>query len=936
MKKLLLIALTAFTCLTASAQQTKYDASSPVLNNKHMALPAQTQRSFQAVPAKSEAARNMISLGKKLTLDASRLQPVQHSKALPTLNQRQQRLVSTTGRLASGQVSNLKPTINVKAPRKAPAFRDSYTGRATNYFERTDTTWQMKPAVAELEDGTPVNVLIDVIPLVPELKEALQALYPDGVPVEYTQEGDIITIQPQSIASYENEGTRNYITLFSANSENEDGVITMQLADDGLLKVIDGNWITYGEFAGVEFDIDMSDSEAFLGLDELFVGVRYAYDGQKEGFTSARDYNAHGVDVSSNAPVNWTMSIGTWTEYGEDIPVFLNLCPLDDIFTGLYPDGIYVEYTQSGTTYTVKPQVIASASNDDGTTDYIMLFSGTNEATGEIVFEIGDDGKLTTIAGESIMISAWSTSEYDSTFETYLGYYVYTDRVSYRLPGEPAVAPSDMCVDPNELLLFAGLGPSGYSYNDNLGMMGAYAPLTFRNATFDIATGYEWNVTESDEEENVITSTDTDFTFITKGGAVYSDLTLTGINNDAKSDPYTFGYGHCPGDSGEPRYTAAWFYAGQLGSSFVFSDGTYATMTRNNPDNDLTFYTNWGTPDLYTNASIAKIYSYQGKPATPLYFTGITIPFVGFEAKDEFNLHISLYKCTRSASGRLTLGDLIAEGDAGLENIDDQYDSGLVVVNFNELYVEDEEGMSETLDYLFVEDEFCIVIDGFDNGTFSGVIGSQDISGNELNSTWFARTGSPDEMRYYSSWKPALFIGLINATYGYLHTDDDTNLTIGADGGEASIHVYPMLYTTDDETEQPMASLYLESIKVDGEEVDDVDWVSMAIANEDYTTAIEVDEDGDEYEYFVNGIDYDLVFTAEPLPQGVESRTAEFTFMQTGALLKVKVTQGEMQGISTVVTAKPLNNSRAFNLAGQPAKTQKGIILKDGRKVIVK
>lgn len=939
----------AVTALTASAQR-KYNPTDVTKSRQHMTHQAAQKRSFQAAEFRNAPVVSMGRMGKKLTLDASRLQPVQRTQAMPVMNQRQAKMLRTSGRLANGQLTSLVPTktVQTNAPRKSPAFRESYMGKGVDYFSRTDTAWTMLPATASLEDGTTVNVLVDVIPLEPTMKEALSQIYPNGVPVDYTIEDNIITIKPQAIASYEYQGVTNYVTLFAANSENEDGIITMQLAEDGLLKVIDGNWITYGEFAGVPFDEDMGDSEAFLGLDELYVNVRYVYEGQKGGFTSAVDYNAHGVDFGAHQPVMWTMSRGTWTEEGDDYPVFFNLSPFDDMFSTIYPEGIYVEYTKEDNTYTVEPQVLATMTEDDGTVEYLMIFSGTAD-DGAIVFTIDEDGTLKTIKDECIIIAAWATSEFDPTFETYLGWYTYTDRVTYRLPDAAPVAPSDLGVDPNELILFAGLGMSGYSYNDNLALIGAYAPLTFNNATFDVATGFEWSVNESvGNDENVITSNDTNFSFVTKGDGVYEDFTLKGFNKTAESKPYTYGFGHCPqkdaqGDDipGTIRYEAAHFYAGGSGSSFQFTDGTYATMTRQNPDNNMKFYINWATYDIYSKYSsnadnVSKIYSYQGKPATPLFITGVTIPMVEFEAKDNFNLHIGLYKCSRSATGRLTLGDLIAEGDATIENVDNQYDSGLAAVVFDELYVEDEEGMSETLDYLFIEDEFCIVIDGFDNETFSGVLGSQDIFGNELQNTWFEISGN-DRVYQYTTWPTSLFIGLIDATYGYLHTEDDTDLTFSADGGTATIHVDPMYYGIDEETEEITYSLYVESVSEDGEEVDDIPaWLSFEVANEDYTTATEVDEDGQMYEYFVNGIDYDLVVTAEAMPEGVQGRTAEVVFFQRGAKLTVTVSQGENQGVTTVVTKEPLNNRHAYNLAGQRVDAAKGIVVKNGRKFIRK
>ena len=953
MKKLLLIAVMAVISLTASAQR-KYSPTDVTKSRQHITHQSAQKGSFQAAEFKNAPVISMGRIGKKLTLDASRLQPVQHTKAMPVMKQLQAKMMNTKGRLTSGRLTNLKPTMTVQtnAPRKAPTFRDSYTGKATDYFTKTDTAWVMQPAIAQLEDGTNVNVLVDVIPLEAQMKETLSALYPNGVPVEYTMEDDAITIKPQAIASYEDEnGVRNYLTLFCANSDDENGVICMQLADDGMLKVVNGNWVALGEFAGVPFDEDMGDSEAFIGVDELYVGVRYVYDGQKQGFTSEQEYKAYGLDIRTSEGVRWTMGIGTWTEDGEDYPVFINLSPFDDMFSTIYPDGIYVDYKKEGNTYTVEPQVIASARNEDGTTDYIMIFSGTNENTGDIVFKIAEDGTLTTIDNESIIIAAWSTDKYDPTFETYLGYYTYTDRVKYLLPDDPDPAPEIVSFAPNELVLFAGWGTTGYSFSYNLAVGAPYVPTNFINGTKDLATSFNWSAREllPDAEENLITANTKDFSLTLNPDATYTDISLVAANGDAKSDSVYFGRRYMETDENgnpttTPVYEGFYMYAGGGESSFEFDDGSYAMVSRYNPDGEVAFYTNWATPDYTTTLrnpySISKIYSYQGKPAKPLFLTGVKLPVLNLtNTTDDFNLHVTLYKCTRSSNERITLGDVIAEGDATIDNVTTEQFSNVTysIVNFDELYVEDEFGMSETLDYLFIEDEFLVMISGIDNGTFSGRFASMSNNSEDLSVTWFEESSEEGSLYSFTGWKPAIMLGLNDATYGYLHTEDNTDLSFGKDGGTSTLHIDPMYYSVDEETEEYSYLLYVESVTEDGEEAEEIpEWISVDIANEDYTTAIGTDEDGEEYEYFVNGIDYDMVITVDALPEGVDGRTAELVFMQKGALLKVKVSQGEMQGISTVVTAKPLNNKHSFNLAGQRVNNAKGIVVKDGRKVIVK
>ena len=915
MKKILLLAVMAVMAITASAQSSpKVYSGQPIA--PELTKSSMVKKSFQAQPARMDlTTRSYAPAGKHLTLDLAKVKPVTRTKHTPVqpLQQMQGKKFGKSN--AQGrQMVNLTPTIKLngqtaakaRGPRRETSFVESYTAFGINYRTGDVEQWTMTPVtVTYTNDDTgedeEINALVDIIPTPSYLSD----LYPNGIPVEYTIKDNVITILPQAIATYQNEAqdTTFYVTLFSANSDDEDGIINMELGEEGKLTITNGNWICLGEFADVEFDPDMSDGDAYLGWDELYANVTYYYRYEN---TINQEYNAHGVDYFANEPMDWIMQRGTMSMDEEESHFFINMSPLIEIFANLYPNGIDVEYTQDGSFITVAPQVIASypdeeEGGEDGTV-YILICSGTSD-DGCIVLTEGEDGSLTTIEGESVILGAWETKEFDPSFNTYLGSYSYMDNVKYRLPGAAPEAPEEVAFEPNELVLFAGMGPTGYSFNNNLAAMGAYTPVSFRNNTFDIATNFEWTAIQNRDDENevVITGTDRDFSFNTEGGNIYSDISLVAYNDGVKSEPFTWGKGLSfakdaeGNDTEEIRYEDAFFYAGHGQGSFAFSDGTYATMTRQNPDFDLTFYTNWSTPD-YTESlknpyTISKIYSYQGKPSTPLFITGVTIPMVSFEAQEDFNLHVCLYKCTRSLTGNLTLGDLIAEGDATNDNLV-VYDSGITEIVFNELYHEDEMGMSETLDYLFIEDEFVIVIEDWDNGTFSGVLGSQTYSCKEVTSTWYQEPGG-ERLRSYGEGWPQLFIGLNEATYGYLHTEDDTNLQFAAEGGEKSIHVDPMYYSLDEETEEPTYSLIIESIIVDGEEMEEIpEWLTISIANEDYTTATATTEEGETYEYFVNGIDYDLVVAADALSEGEESRSAEIMFMQTGARLKITINQG--------------------------------------------
>ena len=926
MKKLLLLAAVAVMTVAAGAQ-TRPKAYNGHPHDMQLSQKAVMHKKFQAVAPRTDlATRSFAPIGKRLTLDPAKLTPVKRAEqAVPAVPAQLQGKPLSQLKAQHRSMVNAKPAMpQAAAAHRAPAMAEKYTAIAADYRTKEVAQWTMTPfsgTVTNEETGEQrdVNAFVGLIPAPSYFSE----YFPNGIPVEYTIADDVITISPQSVLSYQNEArdTTFYVTVFSANSDDEDGIINMTVGEDGKLTVTNGNWIMLGEFANVEFDTDMADSEAFMGWDELYAGVAYHY--QMETVIE-QEYKAHGVDYFANQPADWVMQRGSTIVDGEATHFFVNMTPLIDVFKGLYPNGIDVEYTQQGNVITVEPQVIASSQGEtEEENEYVMLCSGTSES-GNIVLTLGDDGSLTTINGESVLLGAWSTDKFDPSFNSYLGSYLIIEKVKYRLSDAAPEKPEDVSFEPEQLTLFAGQSIAGNVWTANYAVMGAYAPLSFVNKTFDTATDYEWTITESAEEEQAITGNDKDFSFNSKGGSVYYDFSLVASNEGVKSEPFTWGKGisYVLDANGNPteekRYDSVYMFAGSGEGDFPMGDDVNSIMTRQNPDYDLVFYSNFATPNIATQhggQSIATLYSYQGKPSTPLYITGVTLPLVSFKATDDFNLHIALHKCSRSATGSLALGDVIAEGDATIENIDETYkdQSGLTAVTFNELYREDETGMSESLDYLFIEDEFVIVISGWDNDTFEGVLGSQEYTGvNESTSTWFTLTGE-QRMRSYGGGWPTLFIGLNNATYGYLHTDDNTDMQFGAEGGEKSIHVDPMYYGYADEARtQPTYLLDIESIVVDGVEVDAApEWLTLAVANEDYSTETYIDAEGNESTRFAHGIDYDLVATVEALPAGVESRTAQVTFMQTGARLQLNVSQSS----KSAAKKGDVNGDGAVNVA---------------------
>lgn len=629
-------------------------------------------------------------------------------------------------------------------------------------------------------------------------------------------------------------------------------------------------------------------------------------------------YEGFGTSRSSGENETWTMEATTaQTQDGTTVNVMNNVIPNPFGF-----ESILAKYSVANSSIVVEPTLVASMQGNDGNTYYLFLESATS-ADGKITFPLDDTGNIT--GSYSIIYSIYPNSVYNVNewMQTYDGY----TGVKYNLPGQD-VAP-EVSFETNNLIVFAGLGLNGYSFNNNLAMTGAYATTNFFNLTSDKTTAWDWKAYDATTEEETVyaSGTDFDFSMNMEDGVVYN-VTATATNNTKTSDPFTFGIGKYLNDDGTPRYETCYIYGGSTESSFYLNNETPAIMTRQDPDGDLTFYTNWATPDKASNP-MSKIYCYHEKPASPLYIEGVTLPMVGFSLTDPdnnpFELHIKICKISwpKGRNSKPQLEEVLAEADATTESINDQFNIGLTAVEFTELYKESEDGLSEDIPYLFLDDEFMIVIEGWDNGSFSGVLGSQDKPlDNARTSTWFEMQGEEGSMYSYTSWKTSLFVGLLGATYGYLNTADDTNITLPAEGGEASVNVEAMLRSVNESGAYDVR-LFIEDV-VTASELDPETglpaWLQIGIGN--------ISESATEFT---------LAFQAEALPAGVDGRQATIVFMQEGARLIVTVTQGNATGIS--VTTKTVKNveTPAFNLAGQRVnKNFKGLVVKDGRKFMNK
>lgn len=611
-------------------------------------------------------------------------------------------------------------------------------------------------------------------------------------------------------------------------------------------------------------------------------------------------YNGSGKDYFTGEKLEWTMKSGTIQLEGQEIPALIDVIPLPSDWASL--GQIPVTYTIDGSTITIPAQHVVTGEDESGAPLYYYLHSWES-ADGAIVFTLGDDGSLTTISGEDIAYSSFTENRFDLTTAAgiYDGSLEDVINLQYRVPGQTITPVADYA--PSSFILRAGCNTSwSYWY---LLMSSATAPMEFANAsdiydqsawTINIA---DWNGSAWEKGAEAGTGSEDNFSFTPELGEVYYVPELVASYE---------------GNPSEPAYyldESARIFAGGDAADFNFGTGT-----------SLPTWGNFASENGLTTAGTAgadAIIAYQGKPGSPFYFEGINVLMYNFVQGDNFNMTCKVVKATREESGRITIGETIAEADVDLDDIEvGTYSTRL---NFNDFYAYDEDGMSYSLDYLMIEDEFAVIFEGVNTSADAGFTGSFLCY---TDAGYYTYAILPGQTTWTGSgWSGRkVIVGFNEAVFGYLATEDDTNITFPEEGGDVTLHINPMFSRTVND--KPTTWLDV------AEDSELPDWISYETTNEVYTDT--------EYSF-------DLVITADPLtsasgaPRKAESagRTAEFSLVQPGAKLTFTVTQGAVTGISDVKVTKTTTDGKVYNIAGQRLNNNaKGLVVKDGKKFIVK
>lgn len=895
MKKVLLLAAAVLTIGTATAQLGLNGTfGKPVSNALHKVLDAVkiNQEDIREAKTAKVVLAGSTEEVKAVTRDAK---PAFEGVAAPV------KQISVSGEFV---LAPEKAEIMKKIAAKAPAaLGERYNAKAAVYKSADQKWYWSNPYIMEtVSFGEGAEYMIDVIP---------DNFSGYGVPALYTSEdkGDgtaAITIAPQWMGTEQNLDI--FILDYSDLRNGGDGTIKMTLAADGNL-TFDNPGHVVGYYAtpaeeGYDFFTQGEPQfvpENIVGAVEQCQQVTYTLP-EPDTFVAEVVYTGKGYDAGEKTNTTWEMQMG---KAKENVDVIRDLVPSIAEDTGVPTD---VKYTVEGDKIIIQPQKVGMYKS------YYLYIFDWNSEDGTITLTKDAQGHITTPEDLTIVIGAFATDEYTSDYSSddYLGYWTRTEGVVYYAEDQEIPNPApEVMYEPGYTALHVGISEKVYTLNNTWTILPGYAEIPYLNTTVDEATSWSWEVCDSiyDAETKTysagtpVTGTDKNFSFMTEGYAEFGAPVLTGANGDLVSTPYAWGVS----EKGVPYQTVG-DYIGNWSSSTA---GQY-TATVCNPANSIAYYSALGTPDVNANGlDISTIYTYQGKPAAPLFFTGLNLLVRGLTVQGDFNLTARIVKATRSASGRTTFGKTIAYADATAENITTE--GNFSFINFNDMYVLDEDEMSQTIDHLFIDEGFAVVFDGWNNGTFSCMpFGEYNYNANGFSNILFEKAAEPGSLYSFTNLYAHLCVGFNDAAYGYMHTTSATDFTALAAGEEFTISVDDAMLHSVNEAGEASARVFVSD--------DCPEWITLDLAN--------VNEEATAF---------DIKVTVEK-NEG-EAREAKFYIYQEGAKIDVTVSQTGDSDVNTGINGVNADKVSAprYNAAGQRVNANaKGIVISNGKKQIAK
>lgn len=459
----------------------------------------------------------------------------------------------------------------------------------------------------------------------------------------------------------------------------------------------------------------------------------------------------------------------------------------------------------------------------------------------------------------------------------------------------------------------------------------ALAPVTFtKHVQGDVAAEWQWNVYNNEQLKNS--------GFVDKD----NNLSLMLPNKSAAEEKYDVPILYSGdntfllGENNVISYMVISPVMHYLGLNDYQMTHMYASMS----DGSYMF----GTGSIQTSATQAfpceGLVQFFDRPVSPLYVDRFNIACVsksGFMPADR-QLTLTVRDASVDASGNWSVGGkVLYTATAGLDDINYEGESG--GMSYASIDFSNRNGSLKLMP-VAIDQPYCVEITGFSQkGVDIGVRGcdmSQDDASDNVAATCvMVNDGEATRLLANSQYKLGMALTM-HAMFDNIMVLDEENS--GAAYNVARVDNSGTSHFTDGKSDSDgLSSVPVYTACPWKDSKNRMNYYWDVDSNNSWVKSVNVDDS----QYSTSGI-YGLMFTCDPLPDGIEGRSATIWLKGKGVTASVPIIllQGNATatGIGKVETGgNALTSGKTYSLTGQQVGCgYKGIVIKNGKKLILK
>ena len=399
--------------------------------------------------------------------------------------------------------------------------------------------------------------------------------------------------------------------------------------------------------------------------------------------------------------------------------------------------------------------------------------------------------------------------------------------------------------------IFLGLDPDSWgSYYASCIINSPYVTWNWQNTNIEQGVSYEWSCSDSLSGDNITYVIDS--LVMDVEDSYYGTPMLKATNGKGYSSSSILGADYALKDY--PSYTMAGGHGALIGFD-VANDYGCANL-----DNGFTlladgsdaYYFGTGASD-FSDADYESLLVYYEEPLSTLYFEGVNVYLLVFDAPDETPFTMNVVLEEKNAEGHSAKGKIVASSTIKAKDVLPIKNSNNEIVGytmkFTEFKEKDEDGFSVIKESMEMDKAFFLELTGFNVDGVSMAVCTEEINPSDGDSRSCFMVKDDSLIYSWNNNRQTMYMNLSGAAYSYISLDKEA-IFDSREGGTYELKAFPFFDT-----------LYYDQTWIP-------DWIHVNVTDQVYNDSL----------WYAT-----LSVTVDPLPDGLSGRRAPVFLHTVGA-----------------------------------------------------